>query len=180
MTQMGRRPTKFEEFDRKTQELIRTVGEIMKFNQYKNIFVCYEKEYVLPKYVCYYALYERGLSSPQIGAKFKRNHATVLNSIRKAKNIPECIVIANIVNARLKSMDERENVLNKYQNGVKIDKIYEKVKSLINSGMDDEEVCKNMDIPTVRTRDIIQFIKMRCKIKKIPDYKNCTIKKIYV
>lgn len=180
MTEKGKHPTQFEDFDRKTQELIRAVGEVMKFPQYKHIFSSFEKKYVLPKFVCYYVLYERGLSYPQIGLKFKRDHTSIMHAIKKAKNIPECIVIANIVNERLKSIDERENVLNKYRNGVKKDKIYEKVKSLINSGMDDEEVCKNMDIPTVRTRDIIQFIKMRCKIKKIPDYKNCTIKQIYV
>lgn len=39
----GKQPTQFEEFDRKTQDLIRIVGEIMEFPYYKNIFSSYEK-----------------------------------------------------------------------------------------------------------------------------------------
>lgn len=180
MTDKGKKPTQFEDFDRKTQELIRTVGETMKFPQYKHIFSCYEKKYVLPKFVCYYVLYERGLSFPQIGAKFKRNHATIMSAIAKAKKLPECMVIANIVNAKLKSIEEQDAVIDKYRIGEQKNKLYEQIKSYINNGMSDEEICQSIKIPAEMTKDIIGSIKIKCKMKKIPNYKNCTIKQIYI
>lgn len=176
----GKQPTQFEEFDRITQELIRIVGEIMEFPYYKNIFSSYEKKYVLPKFVCYYVLFDRGLSYPQIGRKFKRNHTTIMSAIAKAKKLPECMVIANIVNEKLKSIEEKDAVLRKYRAGEQKNKLYEQIKGYINNGMSDEEVCLNVDIPTESTKEIINLIKGRCKMKKIPDYKNCTIKQIYV
>lgn len=180
MTERGKKPTQFEDFDRKTQELIRTVGETMKFPQYKRIFSSYERKYVLPKFVCYYVLYERGLSFPQIGRKFKRNHTSIMHAIDKAKNIPECMVIANIVNEKLKSIEEKDAVIDKYRTGEQKNKLYEQIKNYINSGMSDEEVCQKLNISAESTKEIISLIKRRCKMKKVPDYKNCTIRKIYV
>lgn len=176
----GKQPTQFEDFDSKTQELIRTVGETMKFPQFKHIFSSYERKYVLPKFVCYYVLYERGLSYPQIGLRFKRDHTSIMSAIKKAKDMPECLVIANIVNAKLKSIEEQDAAIDKYRIGEQKNKLYDQIKKLINSGMSDEEVCLNVDIPAESTEEIINLIKRRCKMKKIPDYKNCTIKQIYV
>lgn len=175
----GKQPTQFEEFDRKTQELIRIVGEIMEFPYYKNIFSSYERKYVLPKFVCYYVLFDRGISYPQIGRKFKRNHTTIMSAIAKAKKLPECMVIANIVNEKLKSIEEKDAVLRKYRIGEQKNKLYDQIKKLINSGMSDEEICQKVDIPTESTKEIINLIKGRCKTKKIPDYKNNVIKQIY-
>lgn len=180
MTDKGKQPTQFEDFDSKTQELIRTVGETMKFPQFKHIFSSYERKYVLPKFVCYYVLYERGLSYPQIGLKFKRDHTSIMHAIKKAKDMPECLVIANIVNAKLKSIEEQDAAIDKYRIGEQKNKLYDQIKKIINSGMSDEEVCLNVDIPAESTEEIINLIKRRCKMKKIPDYKNCTIKQIYV
>lgn len=179
MTDKGKQPTQFEEFDRKTQDIIRTVGEIMKIPEYPKIFSSFQKKFVLPKFVCYYVLYERGLSYPQIGRKFKRNHTTIMSAIAKAKKLPECIVIANIVNAKLKRQEEQETVIVKYRTGEQKNKLYDQIKGYINNGMSDEEVCLNVDIPAESTEEIINLIKRRCKMKKIPDYKNCTIKQIY-
>lgn len=176
----GKQPTQFEEFDRKTQDIIRTVGEIMKIPEYPKIFSSFQKKFVLPKFVCYYVLYERGLSYPQIGLRFKRDHTSIMSAIKKAKQLPECIVIANIVNAKLKRQEEQETVIVKYRIGEQKNKLYDQIKKLINSGMSDEEVCLNVDIPAESTEEIINLIKRRCKMKKIPDYKNCTIKQIYV
>lgn len=176
----GKQPTQFEEFDRKTQDIIRTVGEIMKIPEYPKIFSSFQKKFVLPKFVCYYVLYERGLSYPQIGLRFKRDHTSIMSAIKKAKQLPECIVIANIVNAKLKRQEEQETVIVKYRTGEQKNKLYDQIKKLINSGMSDEEVCLNVDIPAESTEEIINLIKRRCKMKKIPDYKNCTIKQIYV
>lgn len=39
----GKQPTQFEEFDRKTQDIIRTVGEIMKIPEYPKIFSSFQK-----------------------------------------------------------------------------------------------------------------------------------------
>lgn len=180
MTERGKKPTQFEEFDRKTQELIRTVGETMKFPQYKRIFSSYERKYVLPKFVCYYVLYERGLSFPQIGRKFKRNHTSIMHATDKAKNIPECMIIANIVNAKLKRQEEQETVIVKYCTGEQKNKLYDQIKRFINNGMSDEEICQILDIPEESTKEIINLIKLRCKTKKIPDYKNNIVKEIYV
>lgn len=176
----GKQPTQFEEFDRKTQDIIRTVGEIMKIPEYPKIFSSFQKKFVLPKFVCYYVLYERGLSYPQIGLRFKRDHTSIMSAIKKAKQLPECMVIANIVNAKLKRQEEQETVIVKYRIGEQKNKLYDQIKKLINSGMSDEEVCLNVDIPAESTEEIINLIKRRCKMKKIPDYKNCTIKQIYV
>lgn len=180
MTERGKQPTTFEEFDRKTQQLIRTVGETMQFPQYKQIFSSYERKYVLPKFVCYYVLYERGLSFPQIGRKFKRNHTSIMHAIDKAKNIPECMIIANTVNTKLKKIEEQEAVIDRYRTGVEKSKYFEKIKSLLNSGMNNEEICQKIGIPLEKTNEIIQLIKKKCKLKSIPDYKNCVIKKIYI
>lgn len=180
MTERGKQPTQFEDFDRKTQELIRTVGETMKFPQFKHIFSSYERKYVLPKFVCYYVLYERGLSYPQIGLKFKRDHTSIMHAIKKAKDMPECLVIANIVNAKLKSIEEQDAAIDKYRTGEQKNKLYEQIKNYINSGMSDEEVCQKLNISAESTKEIISLIKRRCKMKKVPDYKNCTIRKIYV
>jgi hypothetical protein len=180
MTERGKKPTQFEDFDRKTQELIRTVGETMEFPQYKRIFSSYERKYVLPKFVCYYVLYERGLSYPQIGLRFKRNHTSIMSAIKKAKQLPECMVIANIVNEKLKSIEEKDAVIDKYRTGEQKNKLYEQIKNYINSGMSDEEVCQKLNISAESTKEIISLIKRRCKMKKVPDYKNCTIRKIYV
>lgn len=180
MTERGKTPTQFEDFDRKTQELIRTVGETMEFPQYKRIFSSYERKYVLPKFVCYYVLYERGLSYPQIGLRFKRNHTSIMSAIKKAKQLPECMVIANIVNEKLKSIEEKDAVIDKYRTGEQKNKLYEQIKNYINSGMSDEEVCQKLNISAESTKEIISLIKRRCKMKKVPDYKNCTIRKIYV
>lgn len=176
----GKQPTQFEEFDRKTQDIIRTVGEIMKIPEYPKIFSSFQKKFVLPKFVCYYVLYERGLSYPQIGLRFKRDHTSIMSAIKKAKQLPECMVIANIVNAKLKRQEKQETVIVKYRIGEQKNKLYDQIKKLINSGMSDEEVCLNVDIPAESTEEIINLIKRRCKMKKIPDYKNCTIKQIYV
>ena len=176
----GKQPTQFEEFDRKTQDIIRTVGEIMKIPEYPKIFSSFQKKFVLPKFVCYYVLYERGLSYPQIGLRFKRDHTSIMSAIKKAKQLPECMVIANIVNEKLKSIEEKDAVIDKYRIGEQKNKLYDQIKKLINSGMSDEEVCLNVDIPAESTEEIINLIKRRCKMKKIPDYKNCTIKQIYV
>lgn len=176
----GKQPTQFEEFDRKTQDIIRTVGEIMKIPEYPKIFSSFQKKFVLPKFVCYYVLYERGLSYPQIGLRFKRDHTSIMSAIKKAKQLPECMVIANIVNEKLKSIEEKDAVIDKYRTGEQKNKLYEQIKNYINSGMSDEEVCLNVDIPAESTEEIINLIKRRCKMKKIPDYKNCTIKQIYV
>lgn len=176
----GKQPTQFEEFDRKTQDIIRTVGEIMKIPEYPKIFSSFQKKFVLPKFVCYYVLFDRGLSYPQIGRKFKRNHTTIMSAIAKAKKLPECMVIANIVNEKLKSIEEKDAVLRKYRTGEQKNKLYDQIKGYINNGMSDEEVCLNVDIPAESTEEIINLIKRRCKTKKIPDYKNCTIKQIYV
>lgn len=180
MTERGKKPTQFEDFDRKTQELIRTVGETMKFPQFKHIFSSYERKYVLPKFVCYYVLYERGLSHPQIGLRFKRDHTSIMSAIKKAKQLPECMVIANIVNEKLKSIEEKDAVIDKYRTGEQKNKLYEQIKNYINSGMSDEEVCQKLNISAESTKEIISLIKRRCKMKKVPDYKNCTIKQIYV
>lgn len=180
MTDKGKQPTQFEDFDRKTQDIIRTVGEIMKIPEYPKIFSSFQKKFVLPKFVCYYVLYERGLSYPQIGLRFKRDHTSIMSAIKKAKQLPECIVIANIVNAKLKSIEEQDAAIDKYRIGEQKNKLYDQIKKLINSGMSDEEVCLNVDIPAESTEEIINLIKRRCKMKKIPDYKNCTIKQIYV
>lgn len=180
MTERGKQPTQFEDFDHKTQELIRTVGETMKFPQFKHIFSSYERKYVLPKFVCYYVLYERGLSYPQIGLKFKRDHTSIMSAIKKAKQLPECMVIANIVNEKLKSIEEKDAVIDKYRTGEQKNKLYEQIKNYINSGMSDEEVCQKLNISAESTKEIISLIKRRCKMKKVPDYKNCTIRKIYV
>lgn len=176
----GKQPTQFEEFDRKTQDIIRTVGETMQFPQYKQIFSSYERKYVLPKFVCYYVLYERGLSFPQIGLRFKRDHTSIMSAIKKAKQLPECMVIANIVNEKLKSIEEKDAVIDKYRTGEQKNKLYEQIKNYINSGMSDEEVCQKLNISAESTKEIISLIKRRCKMKKVPDYKNCTIKQIYV
>lgn len=176
----GKQPTQFEDFDSKTQELIRTVGETMKFPQFKHIFSSYERKYVLPKFVCYYVLYERGLSFPQIGLRFKRDHTSIMSAIKKAKQLPECMVIANIVNEKLKSIEEKDAVIDKYRTGEQKNKLYDQIKRFINNGMSDEEICQILDIPDESTKEIINLIKRRCKMKKIPDYKNCTIKQIYV
>lgn len=176
----GKQPTQFEEFDRKTQDIIRTVGEIMKIPEYTKIFSSFQKKFVLPKFVCYYVLYVRGLSYPQIGLKFKRDHTSIMHAIKKAKEMPECLVISNIVNEKLKSIEEHEAVIDKYRNGEEKNKLYEQIKSYINSGMSDEEVCQKLDISAESTKEIISLIKRRCKMKKVPDYKNCTIRKIYV
>lgn len=176
----GKQPTQFEEFDRKTQDIIRTVGEIMKIPEYPKIFSSFQKKFVLPKFVCYYVLYERGLSYPQIGLRFKRDHTSIMSAIKKAKQLPECMVIANIVNAKLKSIEEKDAVIDKYRTGEQKNKLYDQIKGYINNGMSDEEVCLNVDIPAESTEEIINLIKRRCKMKKIPDYKNCTIKQIYV
>ena len=176
----GKKPTQFEEFDRKTQELIQAVGEAMQLPDYKKIFSNYENKYVLPKFVCYYVLYERGFSYPHIGSKFKRNHTTIMYAIKKAKQMPECMVIANVVNAKLKSIEVQEAVIDKYLMGEQKNKIYKQIKNLINSGMNDEEICLKVDLTDESTKEIISLIKRTCKIKKVPDYKNCTIKKIYV
>lgn len=176
----GKQPTQFEEFDRKTQELIRTVSEIMQIHQYKKIFSSFERAYILPKFVCYYVLYERGLSFPQIGRKFKRDHTSIMHAIKKSKNMPECMVIANIVNAKLKSIEEQDAAIDKYRIGEQKNKLYEQIKNYINSGMSDEEVCQKLNISAESTKEIISLIKRRCKMKKVPDYKNCTIRKIYV
>lgn len=176
----GKQPTQFEEFDRKTQDIIRTVGEIMKIPEYPKIFSSFQKKFVLPKFVCYYVLYERGLSYPQIGLRFKRDHTSIMSAIKKAKQLPECMVIANIVNAKLKSIEEKDAVIDKYRTGEQKNKLYDQIKGYINNGMSDEEVCLNVDIPAEGTEEIINLIKRRCKMKKIPDYKNCTIKQIYV
>ena len=176
----GKKPTQFEEFDRKTQELIQAVGESMQLPDYKKIFSNYENKYVLPKFVCYYVLYERGFSYPHIGSKFKRNHTTIMYAIKKAKQMPECMVIANVVNAKLKSIEVQEAVIDKYLMGEQKNKIYKQIKNLINSGMNDEEICLKVDLTDESTKEIISLIKRTCKIKKVPDYKNCTIKKIYV
>ena len=176
----GKQPTQFEEFDRKTQDIIRTVGEIMKIPEYPKIFSSFQKKFVLPKFVCYYVLYERGLSYPQIGLRFKRDHTSIMSAIQQAKQLPECMVIANIVNAKLKRQEEQETVIVKYRTGEQKNKLYDQIKGYINNGMSDEEVCLNVDIPAESTEEIINLIKRRCKMKKIPDYKNCTIKQIYV
>lgn len=176
----GKQPTQFEEFDRKTQDIIRTVGEIMKIPEYPKIFSSFQKKFVLPKFVCYYVLYERGLSYPQIGLKFKRDHTSVMNAIRKSKNMPECMVIANIVNAKLKRQEEQETVIVKYRTGEQKNRLYDQIKSFINNGMSDEEICQILDIPEESTKEIINLIKLRCKTKKIPDYKNNIVKEIYV
>lgn len=176
----GKQPTQFEEFDRKTQDIIRTVGEIMKIPEYPKIFSSFQKKFVLPKFVCYYVLYERGLSYPQIGLRFKRDHTSIMSAIKKAKQLPECMVIANIVNEKLKSIEEKDAVIDKYRTGEQKNKLYDQIKGYINNGMSDEEVCLNVDIPAESTEEIINLIKRRCKMKKIPDYKNCTIKQIYV
>ena len=180
MMERGKKPTQFEEFDRKTQELIQAVGEAMQLPDYKKIFSNYENKYVLPKFVCYYVLYERGLSYPQIGLKFKRDHTSIMHAIKKAKDMPECLVIANIVNAKLKSIEEQDAAIDKYRIGEQKNKLYDQIKKLINSGMSDEEICQKVDIPAERTKEIINLIKGRCKTKKIPDYKNNVIKQIYV
>lgn len=176
----GKQPTQFEEFDRKTQDIIRTVGEIMKIPEYPKIFSSFQKKFVLPKFVCYYVLYERGLSYPQIGRKFKRNHTSIMHAIDKAKNIPECMIIANIVNAKLKRQEEQETVIVKYRTGEQKNKLYDQIKRFINNGMSDEEICQILDIPEESTKEIINLIKLRCKTKKIPDYKNNIVKQIYV
>lgn len=176
----GKQPTQFEEFDRKTQDIIRTVGEIMKIPEYPKIFSSFQKKFVLPKFVCYYVLYERGLSFPQIGRKFKRNHTSIMHAIDKAKNIPECMIIANIVNAKLKRQEEQETVIVKYRTGEQKNKLYDQIKRFINNGMSDEEICQILDIPEESTKEIINLIKLRCKTKKIPDYKNNIVKQIYV
>jgi hypothetical protein len=180
MTERGKKPTQFEDFDRKTQELIQAVGEAMQLPDYKKIFSNYENKYVLPKFVCYYVLYERGLSYPHIGSKFKRNHTTIMYAIKKAKQMPECMVIANIVNAKLKSIEVQEAVIDKYLMGEQKNKIYKQIKNLINSGMNDEEICLKVDLTDESTKKIIHLIKSGCKTKKIPDYKNNVIKQIYV
>lgn len=180
MMERGKKPTQFEEFDRKTQDIIRTVGETMQFPQYKQIFSSYERKYVLPKFVCYYVLYERGLSFPQIGLRFKRDHTSIMSAIKKAKQLPECMVIANIVNEKLKSIEEKDAVIDKYRTGEQKNKLYDQIKRFINNGMSDEEICQILDIPDESTKEIINLIKRRCKMKKIPDYKNCTIKQIYI
>lgn len=176
----GKQPTQFEEFDRKTQELIRIVGEAMQLPDYKKIFSNYENKYVLPKFVCYYVLFDRGLSYPQIGRKFKRNHTTIMSAIAKAKKLPECMVIANIVNEKLKSIEEKDAVLRKYRAGEQKNKLYEQIKGYINNGMSDEEICLKVDLTDESTKKIIHLIKSGCKTKKIPDYKNNVIKQIYV
>lgn len=180
MMERGKKPTQFEEFDRKTQELIQAVGEAMKFPQYKRIFSSYERKYVLPKFVCYYVLYERGLSYPQIGLRFKRDHTSIMSAIKKAKHMPECMVIANVVNAKLKSIEVQEAAIDKYLMGEQKNKIYKQIKNLINSGMNDEEICLKVDLTDESTKKIIHLIKSGCKTKKIPDYKNNVIKQIYV
>lgn len=180
MMERGKKPTQFEEFDRKTQELIQAVGEAMQLPDYNKIFSNYENKYVLPKFVCYYVLYERGFSYPHIGSKFKRNHTTIMYAIKKAKQMPECMVIANLVNAKLKSLEEKEATIRKYRNEEQKTALLEKIKGLINSGMSDEEVCQKMEIPEEIIGEIIRIIKTECRMKKIPDYKNCTIKQIYV
>ena len=152
----------------------------MEFPQYKRIFSSYERKYVLPKFVCYYVLYERGLSYPQIGLRFKRNHTSIMSAIKKAKQLPECMVIANIVNEKLKSIEEKDAVIDKYRTGEQKNKLYEQIKNYINSGMSDEEVCQKLNISAESTKEIISLIKRRCKMKKVPDYNNCTIRKIYV
>lgn len=103
-----------------------------------------------------------------------------MSAIAKAKKLPECMVIANIVNEKLKSIEEKDAVLRKYRTGEQKNKLYDQIKGYINNGMSDEEVCLNVDIPAESTEEIINLIKRRCKTKKIPDYKNCTIKQIYV
>lgn len=176
----GKQPTQFEEFDRKTQDIIRTVGEIMKIPEYPKIFSSFQRKYVLPKFVCYYVLYERGLSYPQIGLKFKRDHTSIMHAIKKAKDMPECLVIANIVNAKLKSIEEQDAAIDKYRIGEQKNKLYDQIKRFINNGMSDEEICQILDIPEESTKEIINLIKLRCKTKKIPDYKNNIVKEIYV
>ena len=103
-----------------------------------------------------------------------------MHAIDKAKNIPECMIIANIVNAKLKRQEEQETVIVKYRTGEQKNKLYDQIKRFINNGMSDEEICQILDIPEESTKEIINLIKLRCKTKKIPDYKNNIVKEIYV
>lgn len=89
-----------------------------------------------------------------------------MSAIAKAKKLPECMVIANIVNEKLKSIEEKDAVLRKYRAGEQKNKLYEQIKGYINNGMSDEEVCLNVDIPAESTEEIINLIKRRCKMKK--------------
>ena len=180
MMERGKKPTQFEEFDRKTQELIQAVGEAMQLPDYKKIFSNYENKYVLPKFVCYYVLYERGFSYPHIGSKFKRNHATIMYAIKKAKQMPECMVYTHKINEIIRREKEYEELAMKYKDGQARSCLFEEIKNLLNKDYSDADIIKTLDIPPQTGFEISHIIRTRCKTKKVPDYKNCVIKEIYI
>lgn len=176
----GRIKTKFSKFDRKTQELIKLVASEVGVKDYWNIFDSYKREYTLAKFTCFMVLFDRGMSFPQIGKKFLRDRTTIMYGVNRAKTMPDCMVYTHKINEIIRKQKEYEELAIKYKEGQARSCLFEEIKKLINKDYSDADIIKTLDIPPQTEFEISHIIRTRCKTKKVPDYKNCVIKEIYI
>lgn len=177
----GRRSIDFKTFDKATQEIIKNVAIVMGVNKYYNIFAKFDRQYTLPRFVCYKVLYDRGYSYPMIGAKFCKDHTSIIHGVKRTKKSPKLMAYANIVNYRLRQHTDEINLLRKFKIEEKNSEIIKKIKDLMNLGYDEDAIVDNIkDVSKVLILELIENIKKKCKQKLVPDYKKSIVRKIYV
>lgn len=170
---------KYAFMNEKTKKIIELVADEMNLNP-NLIFGSFKKEYNFAKFMCYRVYFNRGLSYPQIGGAFNKDHTTIMHGIKKLRENPELMAIADKIYDFVFKEEKNSELESAYHQK----KINEKndiiIKNLVNEEKDIDFIYLQVNCTKEYVDNYIQKLKENCPRKKIPDYAKYKIKEIYI
>lgn len=163
----------------KALKAISLVAEELNLNP-REIFANYQRKNDLAKFMCYRVYFNRGLSYPQTGKLFGRDHTTIMHGIKKLRENPELMAIADKIYDFVFKEEKNSQLESAYHQK----KINEKndiiIKNLVNEEKDIDFIYLQVNCTKEYVDNYIQKLKENCQRKKIPDYAKNKIKEIYI
>lgn len=167
---MQRSVSDFGEFDSFIQKLIIVVSDVLKVEDYHQMFSRFDRKFDDAKFVCYKVLYDRGYSFNRIGIKLNKSHSSIIHGIGVAKKRKDICELANLVNRRLElnELSEDENKI-------------AKIKDMLNKGESESDIIKEFnDISQQTIENVLKNIKEKSKKKLIYNYKEGKAREVFL
>ena len=162
---MPKNKIEFEDYDFATQRFILIVARVTGVNG-RELFTRFNRDYDFAKRVCYLAYRKKGLSYPAIGNRLHRDHTTIISGVKKIINDPKC-------NAFIDKVLEIESA------SEPIFELKDSIKEKLNNRESLEQIATDLMVSVEFAKKIKNELDLYCEKKKIPNYKNCTIREIY-
>lgn len=162
---MPKNKTDFEDFDVTTQRFVLAVAKVMGVDG-KKMFNTFTRELDEAKRICYLAYRKKGLSYPNIAKRLHRDHTTVMAGVRRIIDNRHCHSLA-------------DQILKQESLFLPIAGLTNAIKEKLNKAETIENIADDLSIGIGFVKETKELLDSTCEKKKVPNYKNCTIREIY-